>query len=391
MKKVEAKIQAKTRETHMDSKILGLYIHIPFCRTKCGYCNFYSVTSLSSIPDFLEALGREMELVLGEFGPFDTVYIGGGTPSILSLNEMENLLAGIRRNFALLSDVEMTMEANPADLDLSILQDLRNLGVNRLNIGIQSFDQKILNFLGRRHSSIEAISAIETARKAGFENIGLDLIYGVPGQGTRSWLDTLSQALAFDPEHLSCYQLTLESKTPLGKRYEQREFSLPVEELEYDFFIKTSESLEEVGYIHYEVSNFARDIALISRHNQKYWDHTPYLGLGPAAHSFSGYQRWWNHRSVERYIADAKAGKKPIEGTEILTMEQLGLEALFLGLRTKKGIYLKEFVEQYGCDLAVEKREVLDRLQEEGLVAINEGYLVPTRAGLAVADGLALI
>ena len=274
----------------MDSKIPGLYIHIPFCSTKCGYCNFYSVTSLSSIPDFLEALGREMEMVLGEFGPFDTVYIGGGTPSILSLNEMENLLARIRRNFALLSDVEMTMEANPADLDLSLLRGLRNLGVNRINIGIQSFDQKILNILGRRHSSIEAISAIETARKAGFENIGLDLIYGAPGQDIRSWLDTLSQALAFDPEHLSCYQLTLESKTPLGKRYEQREFSLPGEELEYDFFIKTAESLEGVGYIHYEVSNFARDIALISRHNQKYWDHTPYLGLGPAAHSFSGHR-----------------------------------------------------------------------------------------------------
>jgi oxygen-independent coproporphyrinogen III oxidase len=375
----------------MDLKIPGLYIHIPFCRTKCGYCNFYSVTSLSSIPDFLEALWKEMEMVLGEFGPFDTVYIGGGTPSVLSLNEMENLLERIQRNFVLLSDLEMTVEVNPADLDLSLLRGFRSLGVNRLNIGIQSFDQKILNFLGRRHSSIEAISAIETARKAGFENIGLDLIYGVPGQDIKSWLNTLLQALAFDPEHLSCYQLTLESKTPLGKRYEQGEFSLPGEELEHEFFIRTAESLEAAGYIHYEVSNFARDIALISRHNQKYWDHTPYLGLGPAAHSFSGYRRWWNHRSVERYITDAKAGKKPIEGAETLTTEQLRLEALFLGLRTKKGVCLKKFVEQYGCDLAVEKREVLDRLQEEGLVAINEGYLVPTRAGLAVADGLALI
>jgi oxygen-independent coproporphyrinogen-3 oxidase len=375
----------------MELKIPGLYIHIPFCRTKCGYCNFYSITSLSSIPDFLEALGREMEMVLGEFGPFDTVYIGGGTPSILSLNEMENLLTRIRRNFVLLSDVEMTVEANPADLDLSLLRGLHNLGVNRLNIGIQSFDQEILDFLGRRHSSMEAISAIETARKAKFENIGLDLIYGVPGQDIKSWLNTLSQALAFDPEHLSCYQLTLESKTPLGKRYEQREFSLPGEELEYDFFIRTAKLLEEADYIHYEVSNFARDIALISRHNQKYWSHTPYLGLGPAAHSFSGHRRWWNHRSVERYIADVNVGKRPIEGTEILTMEQLQLEALFLGLRTKKGVCLKEFVEQYGCDLAVEKRDVLDRLREEGLIAINEGYLVPTRAGLAVADGLALI
>jgi oxygen-independent coproporphyrinogen-3 oxidase len=375
----------------MDLKIPGIYIHIPFCRTKCGYCNFYSVTSLSSIPDFLEALGREMEMVLGEFGPFDTVYIGGGTPSILSLKEMENLLARIRRNFVLLSDVEMTVEANPADLNRFLLQGLRNLGVNRLNIGVQSFDQKILNCLGRRHTSIEAVSAIETARKAGFENVGLDLIYGVPDQDIRSWLDTLSQSLAFYPEHLSCYQLTLESKTPLGKRYEQGEFSLPEEELEYDFFIKTAELLEEAGYIHYEVSNFARDITLISRHNQKYWDHTPYLGLGPAAHSFSGRQRWWNHRSVERYVADAKAGKKPIEGTETLTMEQLRLEALFLGLRTKKGVCLKEFVDQYGCDLVAEKGDELERLREEGLITINEGYLAPTRAGLAVADGLSLI
>jgi len=375
----------------MDSKIPGLYIHIPFCRTKCGYCNFYSVTSLTSIPDFLEALGREMEMVLGEFSPFDTVYIGGGTPSILSLDEIENLLTRIRRNFVLLPDIEITVEANPADLNLSLARGLLSFGVNRLNIGIQSFDQRILDFLGRRHTSTEAVSAIETARKAGFENIGFDLLYGIPDQDIRSWLDTLSKALTFDPEHLSCYQLTLESKTPLGKRYEQQDFSLPGEELEYDFFIRTAESLEEVGYIHYEVSNFAREINLISRHNQKYWNHTPYLGLGPGAHSFSGHRRWWNHLSVERYITDVNFGKRPIQEAETLTMEQLRLEALFLGLRTKKGVCLKEFSEQYGCDLAVEKREVLNRLQEEGLVAINEGNLVPTRAGLAVADGLALI
>jgi len=375
----------------MDLKIPGLYIHIPFCLTKCGYCNFYSITSLSSLPDFLEALGREMEMAQGEFGPFDSVYIGGGTPSILSLNKMENLLAGVRRNFVLLSDVEITVEANPANLNLSLLQSLFGLGINRLNLGIQSFDQRILDFLGRRHTSTEAVSAIETARKGGFENIGLDLIYGVPGQEIEAWLNTLSQALTFDPEHLSCYQLTLEAETPLGKRHEQKEFSLPGEELEYGFFIKTAELLEEAGYIHYEVSNFAREITFISRHNQKYWNHTPYLGLGPAAHSFSGLRRWWNHRSVERYIADVNAGKRPIQGAEILTMEQLQLEALFLGLRTKRGVCLREFVEQYGCDLAVEKRDVLDRLQEEGLAAINEGYLVPTRAGLAVADSLALI
>ena len=330
-------------------------------------------------------------MVQGGFDPFDTVYLGGGTPSILGIGPLQNILAMVRKNFELLPDAEITVEANPADLDLSLLECLRAFGVNRLNIGIQSFDQKMLDFLGRRHSSKQGLSAIERSRKAGFDNIGLDLIYGVPGQDMESWLKTLKQALAFSPEHLSCYQLTLETKTPLGMRYEKGDFFLPGEELQYDFFMKTSELLEEAGYIHYEVSNFARGMTFASRHNQKYWNHTPYLGLGPAAHSFLGDQRWWNQRSVERYITDIRAGRSPIEGAETLTMEQLRLETLFLGLRTKKGIHLKEFSEQYDCDLVAEKNGIVTQLREEGLLSIQNGHLAPTRAGLAVADNLSLI
>ena len=372
-------------------KVPGLYIHIPFCLSKCHYCDFYSLTSISAVPDFLDALFKEMEMYRNRFNSFDTVYIGGGTPSLLSPQQLENILVRIWGNFDLISDSEITVETNPADLNRSYLESIREIGINRINIGVQSFDQKVLNFLGRRHSLMQALSAVEASRKAGFHNIGLDLIYGVPGQSIDSWLDTLKQAVAFSPEHLSCYQLTLEPKTPLGKRYQAGEFSIPGEELQYEFFMKTSQFLEGAGYIHYEVSNFARGTELASRHNQKYWDHSPYLGLGPAAHSFQDNQRWWNHRCLDQYLAAINAGNLPIEETETLTMEQLRLEALYLGLRTKKGVCLQDFKNRYNCDLFTEKKKMLDKLQEEGFISIQEGHLSPTPTGLAVADSLSQI
>jgi oxygen-independent coproporphyrinogen-3 oxidase len=379
----------------MDLKTPGLYIHIPFCLSKCLYCDFYSLTSISAIPDFLDALFKEMEMYRTRFNPFDTVYIGGGTPSLLSPEQLESILISVKENFILISNPEITpeitIETNPADLNRSFLESMREIGINRINIGVQSFDEKILNFLGRRHSVRQAISAVEGSRKAGFHNIGLDLIYGVPAQDIGSWLDTLKQAVVFSPEHISCYQLTLESKTPLGIRYQAGEFSLPGEELEYEFFMKTSEFLKDAGYIHYEVSNFAKGKEHTSRHNQKYWDHSPYLGLGPSAHSFQCNQRWWNHRSLDQYLAAINTGNLPVEGTETLTMEQLRLEALYLGLRTKKGIFLQDFKNQYHYDLFTEKNKILAKLEEEGLISIQDGYLHPTQAGLAVADSLSLI
>jgi oxygen-independent coproporphyrinogen-3 oxidase len=375
----------------MNEKFPGLYIHVPFCLSKCHYCDFYSLTSISAVPDFLDALFKEMEMYRNRFNPFDTIYIGGGTPSLLSPQHLENILISVQKNFDLVSTPEITVETNPADLDQSSLELMREIGINRINIGVQSFDEKKLNFLGRRHSIKQAISAIEASRKAGFHNIGLDLIYGVPEQDIESWLDTLKQAVAFSPEHISCYQLTLESKTPLGIRYQAGEFSLPGEELQYEFFMKTSEFLEGAGYIHYEVSNFALGTGYTSRHNQKYWDHSPYLGLGPSAHSFQSNRRWWNHHSLDRYLAAINSGNLPIEETEILTMEQLRLEALYLGLRTKKGVSLQDFEDQYDYDLFTEKKEILDKLREEGFIFIRDGYLFPTKTGLAVADSLSLI
>jgi oxygen-independent coproporphyrinogen-3 oxidase len=372
-------------------KIPGLYIHIPFCLSKCLYCDFYSLTSISVVPDFLDALFKEMKVYRSRFNPFDTVYIGGGTPSLLSPEQLESILIKVRENFNLMSNSEITIETNPADLHRSFLESMREIGINRINIGVQSFDEKVLDLLGRRHSVKQAISAVETSRKAGFHNIGLDLIYGVPEQDIESWLDTLKQTLAFSPEHISCYQLTLEAKTPLGIRYQAGEFSIPGEELQHEFFMKTSEFLEDAGYIHYEVSNFARGKEHASRHNQKYWDHSPFLGLGPSAHSFQWNQRWWNHRSLDQYLDAINAENLPVEETETLTMEQLRLEALYFGLRTKKGIFLQDFKNQYHYDLFTEKKRILAKLEEEGFISIEDGYLYPTQTGLALADSLSLI
>lgn len=368
----------------------GLYIHIPFCISKCDYCNFYSVTDQSKISEFIECLLEEMTMYKHCFDRFDSVYVGGGTPSILKPQQIEQILEKIRKTFSLFEDSEITCEVNPGGLSLNYLNALRDTGINRLNIGVQSFDRNILTFLGRRHSVSDAIDALENSRKAGFENIGLDLIYGIPGQDVKTWMNDLHEALSFKPEHLSCYQLTLESDTPLETKYQNGGFSMPDEELYRSFFFITSEIIEKAGYVHYEVSNFAREPNLQSRHNQKYWDHTPYLGLGPASHSFLKNKRWWNHRFLDSYISDIKEGKSPVGGEEYLSLDELGNETLYLGLRTRRGINLKDFFSIYNYDLLREKKGFLNKLIKECLVEIQDDRLYPTLKGLALADSIYL-
>ncbi len=366
----------------------GLYIHIPFCVSKCDYCNFYSVTDCSKIPIFIECLLNEIELYKNYFDRFDTVYLGGGTPSILNPKQLGIILDEVHKYFLILEDAEITCEVNPGDLSLNYLHSLHDMGINRLSIGVQSFDDDLLTFLGRRHSASEAMNALDNSRKAGFENIGFDLIYGIPGQNLKSWEKDLHQALSFESEHISCYELTLEGDTPLAFKYTNGDISLPDNEMLYKLFIETSEFLEDAGYIHYEVSNFARNINLQSRHNQKYWDHTSYLGIGPAAHSFLKNKRWWNHRSLDHYTGDVKERRPPIGGREGLTLKQLRDEALYLGLRTRKGIHLKDFLMRYNCDLLREKKEIIKRLTEDHLIEIHNGTLQPTVKGLALADSI---
>ncbi|MGA2780505.1 MAG: radical SAM family heme chaperone HemW [Smithella sp.] len=369
----------------------GLYIHIPFCLSKCGYCSFYSIKSLNLIPEFIAALKKETEYYRNVFLSFDTVYLGGGTPSLLTIQQLETIFKTIKKSYKIDPHTEITMEVNPGDVSLEYLQSLRSLGINRLNIGIQSFDDNILKFLGRRHNSEEAIAAINDSRKAGFDNIGFDLIYGVHGQKISLWKKTIQQALSYSPEHISCYQLSLGEKTPLYKKYSLEGWHLPDEDTELKLFFTTVDELENAGYIHYEVSNFARKDKFKSRHNQKYWQHVPYLSLGPAAHSFLCNRRWWNTSAVKTYLKEIAQDKMPVENKELLSAEQLQLEALFLGLRTKAGIDLKRYKTRYGIDLLEDKKMVIESLIKNKLVELQNGFLRPTRAGMAVADSLALI
>jgi oxygen-independent coproporphyrinogen-3 oxidase len=369
----------------------GLYIHIPFCLSKCGYCSFYSVKSVNLIPEYVAALKKEIKHYLNAFSSFDTIYIGGGTPSLLNPQQLAEIFAAINKYYKIGDRAEITMEVNPGDISVEYFQVLRALGINRINIGIQSFNDKVLRFLGRRHSSFEAIAAIEAARAAGFDNLGIDLIYGIHGVSINSWKNTLQKAVRFAPEHISAYQLSLGDKTPLYKKYSSEGWQLPDEKMELKLFSTTAEELENAGYIHYEVSNFACSEKLRSRHNMKYWQHVPYLGLGPASHSFLDNKRWWNKAAVKTYLNEIAQGKMPVEETETLSSEQMQLEALFLGLRTKEGIDLKRYKTKYGVDLFVEKRKIIDALIKNKLVELKKGFLRPTRGGMAIADSLALI
>ena len=375
----------------MKNEQAGLYIHIPFCKSKCGYCSFYSIKALNLLPDFIDALNKEMKFYSKLFKSFDTVYFGGGTPSLLTPQQIKIILKTVNKFYRIDPHAEITIEVNPGDVSLEYFRALRSLGINRLNIGMQSFDNQLLKYLGRRHSASDALASMEAAREAGFTNIGIDLIYGLQHQNLQSWDKTLQKAISIKPEHISCYQLSLAPKTPLYQTYQEQSIKLPSNEQQAKYFFSTSEILENAGYLHYEVSNFARKESLKSKHNMKYWQHLPYLGLGPAAHSFLEKKRWWNKSAAKRYIKDIFQEKIPVEDAENLTPAQLQLEILFLALRTHTGIDLNLYKTKYAVDLIEDKKSIISSLIKNNLVEIKDGFLRPTRSGMAVADSLALI
>ncbi|MEE9418552.1 MAG: radical SAM family heme chaperone HemW [Desulfatiglandaceae bacterium] len=362
----------------------GLYLHVPFCRSKCPYCSFYSVPSTKLVPRWLGALQMEAGLYRERFGRFDTIYLGGGTPTLLEVRVLEKIMDCLRAHFDFTPETEITIEANPYDLTPDKIRKLKTLGFNRISLGVQSFDDRTLSFLGRRHTALDAEKALGDLRAFGFENIGLDLIYGFNGQTMKDWTDTLTRAVSFQPEHLSCYQLTIEKGTHFHGRMDLGKIRPLSEKEGYAFFMRTSQFLEDHGYIHYEVSNFARMNTYISRHNRKYWHHTPYMGLGPCSHSFSESTRWWNVRSVRRYCEMIEGGSAPVEGLERLTDQQVLLESISLGSRTAGGFDLSLIPSN------PHSSERLMRLQEDGFIRLSNGRVLPTRKGFLVADHLPL-
>ena len=363
----------------------GLYIHIPFCKTKCPYCDFYSITNEGLISSFVKAFRAEALLYRDRFLPFDSLYFGGGTPSCIGETAMEELFGAVRTVFKLTDDIEITIEMNPDDVTEKVLDHYRKLGVNRISLGIQALDDKSLTFLGRRHGASGAKKSIALVKEAGFSNFSIDLIYGLPHQTEHHWLKTLEEACSFGPAHLSCYELTIHEATPFAGMLKKGTLKPTGEAKQRRLFLATSRFLTDHGFIHYEVSNFACSKKLRSRHNLKYWRHAPYLGLGPSAHSFLYRKRWWNTKSVEEYCGHLTKGRPPVEGKEILSQEQTDLERLFLGLRNAEGVDIDSITPQEGL------KKAIDKLVSQGLVEVHRGRIVPTIKGYLLADRLPLL
>jgi oxygen-independent coproporphyrinogen-3 oxidase len=369
--------------------MVGIYIHIPFCVRKCPYCAFYSLglDSLGpgeGIQNYLAALELEMDLWQGRVQG-RTLYVGGGTPTVLAAEPLTALIGRARRAFALPEGAEITVEANPGTLDQDFLVALRRAGVNRLSLGVQSFDNSMLAFLGRIHRAEEAVQTFQQARAAGFGNINVDLMFGLPRQSLRQWEDSLQQALNLEPEHISLYGLTVEEGTPLADWIAAGRETLPSEEVETAMYGRALELLEAHGYEQYEISNFARP-GYRCRHNDLYWCNEPYLGLGAGAWSYLDGERSCKVRDLALYRTALAQGRWPLEERERLPLRgQMG-ETMMLGLRRAAGVSVARFQERFGCPPeAVFPRE-LEKLRQAGLLTTDGTHWKLTRRGMFLAN-----
>ena len=366
----------------------GIYLHIPFCSSKCVYCGFYSVANLRGKEAFLDALAKEIALRRDYLGgePIHTIYFGGGTPSLLSIGELEEILRLLGDHFDLSQVHEMTLEANPEQLTAEYCCGLRALGFNRLSIGVQSFQDPVLRFMGRRHTADEALKAVGNAAAA-FDNLSIDLIYGVSERDNARWREDLQTALTLPVRHLSCYALTPEENSILYKQIERRRHAPVDDDLAAQQYQILLDTLPHSAMRQYEISNFAVP-GFESKHNSGYWNHTPYLGLGPAAHSFDGHSRQWNPANLKQYVENMVQGRS-YEERETLTGDDLYNETLLLGLRTRAGVDLSALGARFG-DLRRKELETHFRTHvAPELYTIEKDRLCLTAAGLWVADGIA--
>ncbi len=360
----------------------GLYVHVPFCIAKCPYCDFTSIPDLNRIPIWLDAILLEIDRAPAASQQIDTVYIGGGTPSLLPKSALSRLFDGIHARFQLSSSAEITLEANPENVSLANLQFWESLQINRISLGIQALNRHDLRFLGRHHTPSDALEACRLVRNTSHMTLSVDLMFGLPGQTSSAWLRTLARTVRLQPDHLSCYQLDPVPGTPLMKRIHAGKVRELPEIRQKRLFRATSRFLERTGYGQYEISNFCQKPESECRHNANYWNHTPYLGVGPSAHSFDGRTRWWNVKPIGLYAKRLQQGISAEDGRETLDDTQLRLEELALGLRTKRGVTI-ETVRWFDPDL-----ERTRKLIEAGWVEACHGRIHATLDGFCLADRL---
>ena len=385
---------------------MGLYVHVPFCKTKCPYCDFNTYQGIEGLADaYIDAVKEEIALwgrVL-QSPRVNTVFLGGGTPSYLPRDGVGRIIQAMRNALTLRRDAEITVEANPDDLDSAKCDYLLSLGVNRLSIGVQSTDPGLLNMLGRRHGPEQAALAFRTARASGFNDVNLDLMYGLPGQTIDQWRDTVEQVTSWGPQHLSLYCLTLEEGTPMHRQVRDGGLPKPDEDLAADMYSHARSTLAEAGYHHYEVSNWCRP-GHESRHNIGYWRNLPYLGVGPGAHSSLAGYRFWQVSSPRQYIAsvkqwaegdrrpqDAMTGEmlgaiRPVAGWEQIDIDTACAETMFLGLRLLDGLDVVAASEQVGRDLTSKYRAQISDLVALGMLEQQDSQLRLTSSAYLIAN-----
>lgn len=372
----------------------GIYIHIPFCKQACHYCDFHFSTSLKKKDELIQCLVKELELRKDEFKneTIETIYFGGGTPSLLTKDELELIIITVYENYKVIENPEITLEANPDDLmsvqaqSRTVFEDYKNIGINRLSIGVQSFFERDLKLMNRAHNAKEASDCLEEATQH-FDNISIDLIYGIPGLSNEEWIENIETALSFKVPHISCYALTVEPKTALETFIKKGIIDNVDDDLAQEQFNILVEKLDASGFINYELSNFGKP-NYFSKNNSAYWLGKPYLGIGPSAHSFNGNTRGWNVRNNSKYIKTIQNNELPIE-IEILSITDKYNEYIMTGLRTFWGVSLKKVENDFGKSY---KKYLLKQSEiyiKEHLLYIDEDKLLTTKKGKFLSDGIA--
>jgi len=366
----------------------GIYIHIPFCRKLCSYCDFYRVVVSDIKKDCINAIIKEISLKKDYLRDenISTIYLGGGTPSLLSLNETEAIINQIYKYFSVDANSEITVEANPDDIDLEYLTGLRQLNVNRISLGIQSWRDADLKLMNRRHDAKQAEQALKNIIKAGFENISVDLIYGLPKTTVKDWESNLDITFSYNIQHLSAYHLTIEKSTPFKKMIEKGTFCETDEEKSTTLFDLLIDKSNKAGFVHYEISNFGKP-GYFSIHNSNYWKQINYIGVGPSAHSFNGYSRQWNIKAIAKYINLVNKGKTFFEKEELDAQTKFN-EYIMTSLRTMWGIdlnYIEKTFEKEGYDYVV---NLSGKFKEYGLMKCENQFLILTNQGKMISDNI---
>jgi oxygen-independent coproporphyrinogen-3 oxidase len=366
----------------------GIYIHIPFCKKLCSYCDFYRIISAGDYSAFIEALLAEAEIRKNYIAneTVSTIYLGGGTPSVLSINEIRKILNRLSALYAIDKNCEITIELNPDDPDPAYLEGLKSIGINRVSLGVQSWRDEDLVLLNRRHNAFQAEKALKNTFDAGFENVTIDLIYGIPGMSLQDWAGILDKTFSFGIKHLSAYHLTIEPGTVFGRMKEKGLLTEIEEEESANQFNILIEKAEKAGFTHYEISNFGKE-GYFSRHNTNYWKQINYLGLGPSAHSFNNYSRQWNVKNVVSYISSIKNNKPFFEGEELSVKTRFN-EYLMTSLRTMWGIdldFVEKTFEKEGYDYII---NMAGKFKDYGLMKQENKNLVLTNQGKMISDNI---